>query len=81
VQPLALGRTFDPARHGIDGVLDRLPHVVTQVARDTRLGRAAPAARQRERVAGQVAGVDQPGEQAIELLRVDVRLGISRMKF
>ncbi|MCY1528127.1 hypothetical protein D9M68_632220 [compost metagenome] len=39
---------------------------MAQVARDARLGGRAPAARQRERIAGQVAGFGEPGEAGIQ---------------
>ncbi|MCY1299658.1 hypothetical protein D9M70_491960 [compost metagenome] len=53
-------------RHCCDGVLDRLPQVVAQIAGDARLGGRAPAAGEGERVAGQVTRLGQPGEQRVQ---------------
>ncbi|EYS87524.1 hypothetical protein CF68_02720 [Cupriavidus sp. SK-4] len=62
MQAFTLGRD----RHRRDGLFDRVPQVVTEVARDARPVRRAPAARQRERIAGQIAGFGQPGEEGIQ---------------
>ncbi|WP_370539077.1 hypothetical protein [Burkholderia cenocepacia] len=54
------------ARHRGDRILHRLPQRLPEMARDARRGPALPLPRQRERIAGQIAGLHEPREHHVQ---------------